>query len=581
MSTFDRYYLGELAFLREMGKAFAGDHPAIAGMLAERGADPDVERLLEGFAFLTARIRQRLDDALPEVLEHFVAALLPQALRPMPATTMIAMTPRAGVVRGRTLVPKGTQLGARPVDGTTCTFHTTQDVELVPAILTGQRIDDATSQRPALALTFELQGSSNEAFFHERGIRLHFHGELATASHLYYWVRRHCVRIVVSDETGASETLDPSVIVPLGFDASESLVPWPRIANGAYRLLSEWMTYPSKFLFVDVVGLDRITKLKGSKIGMRFEFHAPPPAPARIPNDVVRLNVTPAVNLFPTSADPVRGDGTNAAALLRASGLPANHAEVFSVESVVGVVNRTGERKTHRPFHEFVHAGEANAPYYVLSREPSPVDDGIHVSIALGSPRNTRAMSDQETLSVELLCTNRSLPSQLRVADVCVPTRLTPGSFTFENIALVSKPQRPPLGEAVNDRLASHLHVHRRSLTEVGTLRQLLSIYNVPERSDEPRARANRRRIDALRSAKSTSSVRIVEGAPVRGLSLTLEVDEASFGSTGEVFLFGEILERSLAELVPVHGFLDIAFVLHPSQTRIEWQARLGSVPIL
>lgn len=577
--SFDKYYLGELAFLREMGKSFAEVHPAVARMLAERGADPDVERLLEGFAFLTARIRQRLDNALPEVLEHFVSVLLPQSLRTTPATTMIAMAPKPGVVRGRTLVPRGTPLASRPVDGTPCAFRTTQDVELVPVTLTAQRIEDATSQNPALVLSLDVMAGAQEAFFHERGLRLFFHGELATASHLYMWVRRHCKRVVISNEKGQQVTLPRDALVPVGFDDDTALVPWPRVANSAYRLLSEWMTYPAKFLFVDVLGLTRAAELGVGKLTMRFEFDRPPPSPARIPNDVVRLNVAPAVNLFTTSADPVRGDGTNAPVLLRASGLSALHAEVFSVESVVGVVNRTGERVTHLPFHELGHAGQKDA-YYTLHREHSPVDDGIHVSIGLGTPRDAKAIPEQETLSVELVCTNRSLPQALKIGDVCVPTRSTPGSFTFENIALVSRPQRPPLGELAHDRLASHLVVHRRTLTEASCLRQLLSIYNVPEKSDEPLARSNRRRIESVRATRAQSSVRIVDGAPVRGVSLDIEIDETAFGSLGEAYLFGEVLERALSELTPVNGFLRTSFILFPSQTRLEWKARIGSIPI-
>ena len=56
---FNKYYQDELTYLRELGKEFAAAYPAIAPLLAERGADPDVERLLEGVAFLTGRIRQK------------------------------------------------------------------------------------------------------------------------------------------------------------------------------------------------------------------------------------------------------------------------------------------------------------------------------------------------------------------------------------------------------------------------------------------------------------------------------------------------------------------------------------------
>src|SRR5512141_2299308 len=100
---FSKYYQSELAFLRGMGKEFAAAHPELAGLLAERGGDPDVERLLEGFAFLSARIRERLDDAVPELIHDLTEILLPHYLRPVPACTVVEFQPVAGALRARHL----------------------------------------------------------------------------------------------------------------------------------------------------------------------------------------------------------------------------------------------------------------------------------------------------------------------------------------------------------------------------------------------------------------------------------------------------------------------------------------------
>ena len=89
---FNKYYQDELTYLRELGREFAAAYPAIAPMLAERG-DPDVERLLEGVAFLTGKIRQKLDDELPEVIHSIAALLFPHYLRQIPATSVIEFTP--------------------------------------------------------------------------------------------------------------------------------------------------------------------------------------------------------------------------------------------------------------------------------------------------------------------------------------------------------------------------------------------------------------------------------------------------------------------------------------------------------
>src|SRR5207248_4042903 len=112
---FSKHYQSELGYLRAMGKEFALVNPSIAGLLAERGGDPDVERLLEGFAFLTARIRERIDDEIPEVVHALTDLLLPHYLRPLPACSILEFTPVAGALRGKHRIPRGTEIATAPV----------------------------------------------------------------------------------------------------------------------------------------------------------------------------------------------------------------------------------------------------------------------------------------------------------------------------------------------------------------------------------------------------------------------------------------------------------------------------------
>src|SRR5262245_30102481 len=138
---FNKYYQDELTYLRELGREFAGAYPAIAPLLAEKGGDPDVERLLEGFAFLTGKIRQKLDDELPEVIHSVAALLFPHYLRQIPAASIIEFTPLPNVVREKLTVARNAEVGSVPVDGTSCRFRTTQDVELLPLAIEDIRIE--------------------------------------------------------------------------------------------------------------------------------------------------------------------------------------------------------------------------------------------------------------------------------------------------------------------------------------------------------------------------------------------------------------------------------------------------------
>src|SRR3954469_17531868 len=83
-----RFYSEELTHLREMGAEFAQDFPKIAARLGLEGmevADPYVERLLEGFAFLAARIQLKLDAEQPRLIAHLLESLYPNFLAPVPS----------------------------------------------------------------------------------------------------------------------------------------------------------------------------------------------------------------------------------------------------------------------------------------------------------------------------------------------------------------------------------------------------------------------------------------------------------------------------------------------------------------
>src|SRR5262245_32670078 len=146
---FNKYYQDELTYLRELGREFAAAYPNIGPMLAERG-DPDVERLLEGMAFLTGKIRQKLDDELPEVIHSVAALLFPHYLRQVPATSVVEFTPLPNVVREKLVVPRGTEVGSVPVDGISCRFRTTQQVELLPLVIEDVRVDTGAQLEQSL-----------------------------------------------------------------------------------------------------------------------------------------------------------------------------------------------------------------------------------------------------------------------------------------------------------------------------------------------------------------------------------------------------------------------------------------------
>ncbi|WP_164001259.1 type VI secretion system baseplate subunit TssF [Pyxidicoccus caerfyrddinensis] len=582
---FSKYYLSELSYLREMGRAFGLANPSVAGLLVERGADPDVERLLEGFAFLTARIRERVDDDVPELVHGLTELLLPHYLRPLPASTIVEFSPHLRALRGRSRLAAGAEVASQPIDGTSCVFRTTSDVDLLPLQLTDALLDRASITSPVLRLFFQTTEQGRAEVFRPQGLRLFIHGEMSAASVVLLWLLRYCrqVRVRGASSEGEGFKLPANAIHPVGFDRDFKLLPWPRASEG-YRHLQEYLTLPEKFLFFDVRGLDAAAGVKDERFEIAFHLERPPPLDARIHREMFRLHCAPAVNLFNVPSDPVLHHVLDKEHLLRASDLPANHAEVYSVDTVTGLQAGRNERRLYRPFFEFSHTsgGDAEQAFYRLRRAHSPLDDGIDTYITLETPRNVApVLGSEEALSIDLTCTNRSLPSRLQVGDLTASTAASPTQAKFKNISPVSRPARAPLGSELHWRLLSHLAINQHSLADAAALRRLMDLYNFHSLTDNLAARASRLRINAIRAVETKPVTRFLEGAPLRGHKTRVDMDEENFMGVGDSFLFGCILEELLASHVTINSFNELSIRLHPSQTEYTWLPRNGTQTLL
>ncbi len=575
---FSKYYQTELTYLRELGREFAAQNPSLASPFAERGGDPDVERLLEGFAFLTARIRERIDDALPEVIQALTGLLLPHFARTIPAVSIVAFEPHHSALRGRHRVEAGTELGARAVEGTTCLFRTIGDLDLLPLRLSAAHLDRSHSDEPSLTLSFLTSEAGRAATLHRDGFRLFLHGPLSQAALLAHWLDHHLVdvRYVAAD---GERSLGRSVVRRAHQDTS--LIPWPAVAPVGFRFLQEYFSFAEKLLFFEVGGLERLAPQGPGEFNLRFVFHRPPKLPERIESSQFRLHCAPVVNLFPVSADPLVHDWRQHEYLLRASGVDPRHAEVYSVEEVVGLRGAKRGRLSYRPFFDYAHVTEPEPAFFALRQARSPVDGGVDTYLSVLTPRDVAPSLEEETLSVDLWCTNRGLPAELRVGDISVPTPRSPTVAKFSNITRVSRPVPPPLGSELHWRLVGHLGLNLSSLGQVETLRSFLGLYNLHPRVDQQLGRSNELRGASVRRVQMTPAQRLLEGGLVRGVQTVVELDEASLAGAGDAALLGLVLDQLFADRVSMNSFHQLTIRLHPSRASWTYAPKTGLEPLL
>ncbi len=586
MSDFSGYYQDELSYLRELGREFAHAHPALAPMLAERSGDPDVERLLEGVAFLTGRVRQRLDDELPQAIQGIAQLLFPDLVRPMPAASILELVPLPTVLRERVVVPAGTEFASVKVDGTACTFRSSTDCELVPWTIDDVRLTALANGKHELRIELKMPLGMAIGPLGANVVRLHLAGDRRTSLGLLMWILEgakkapHAASLVVGDREIA---LGRDAIRAVGFGEDEALLPSTSLSYPAPRLLQEYFALPQKFAFVDVIGVSRIAEVdpKASRVAIALRFDEPPPADVRITRDAIKLHCVPVVNVFATTAEPIALDAARSEYVVRPAGLPAAHAEVYAIVRAEGI-GAGGARSELGSFFDFSHAGSPEEKaFYTPYVRPSVVGDGSDTVITFGTARDSGVVPNAEAVSVDILATNRALARGLRAAEICVPTASSPAVATFKNLSAPTPCVPPPFGREQQWRVVAHAVMNLSAITDVRVLRAAIEVYNFQARVDAQAARANELLLAALQAVRVKPAEQLYRGAPVRGVAIDVDLADAGFSGAGDMFLFGAVLDRFFASYVSINSFSRTSVQGVPSKHRFAWPARNGSLTLI
>ncbi|MGQ9695131.1 MAG: type VI secretion system baseplate subunit TssF [Thermodesulfobacteriota bacterium] len=575
----NKYFQEELANLKELGAEFAKAHPSLAPMLSGPSADPDVERLLEGVAFLIALLRQKLDDEFPELINEVMQIIWPHYLKPLPSTTLIAFTPKS-ILKQSLIIPQGIQIASVPIEGTSCIFQTAYEVEIHPLQILDISFVQPAGKPPAIKILLELSGLKLSAWQPQK-LRFFIAGEYAAAADLYFLLRRHLQQITFRPlEKGNICQLPPTSLRPVGFSLAEGLIPYPTHAFPGYRVLQEYFICPEKFLFLDLVDWDRWqNRGEGNRFEINFEFGELPFLPARPKKDNFFLFVTPAINIFPYEADPILLDHRLTHYLIKPAGFHPEHYQVYAVEKVTGFVQGTAEERIYAPF-ELFNPDPQSRPAYHVSIKQSPINNGLDFYLSVAYPPGS-GLPSAETLSIQLLCTNGSLPENLRVGDIVRPTNNTPEYVDFRNISPPTPSIFPPLGTNLLWRLLAHLSLNYLSLARVENLRALLELYLFPETRERAATLANKRRIAGIQSLEAVPSDRLVSGVLMRGQEIKLKMRQDHFASPGDLYLFGCILDHFLGGYASLNTYIRLSMQEILKGDLYQWPARIGDHPLI
>lgn len=567
-----QYYQKQLGVLRELAVEFSKKHPALAPMLSGKSPDPDVERLLEGTAFLSGLMEQRLDDEFPEIVHSLLRLIFPHYLRPIPSMTILAFSPKKAL-RETLAVPAGVQAASIPVGETSCLFTTSCPVELHPMTLGEAALVPGGQGAARLVLRFDMQGPTLEAFKAD-SLRLHLTGDFAQAADRLRLVFDKTRSVTIRPKDGAPVALGAGAVKMVGFSAEESTLPYPSQSFPGYRIIQEYFILPEKFLFFEVTGLSAWKTRKGSSFELVFDM---PDAGADLPSvktEDFALYCTPAVNLFPHEAEPILLDHRLPEYRVIPSGGAAGGYAVYAVERVTGSARGGAKEREYAPFELFNPQAEAG-PVYAVHQRLSPLggEPEIHLSAAYppGEP-----VPGVETLSIQITCTNGSLPESLQLGDVSKPTESSPVLADFRNIRPTTAVRKPPLGKDGLWRLLSHIFINYLSLASADNLRSLLKLYVFEDTLDRAAVLAAHKRIDAVANFTVKRETRLVGGVLMRGQTLDLTLDPAGFAGPGDQRLFASILDYFLAGYAAVNCYTRLVETDVLNKERRTWPTRIG-----
>jgi type VI secretion system protein ImpG len=616
--NFLKYYNQELDFIRRMGGEFAEEFPKIAGRLgldAFECSDPYVERLLEGFAFLAARVQLKVDAGFPRFTQHLLQMIYPHYLAPVPSMTIVQIQPNLGEgsLAAGVKIPRGSQMRSNIGKGeqTACEYRTAHDLTLWPLRLTEAKYLDSAAAVANLGapgrdgvkagLRLRLQSTAGILFnqLSLEALPLFLRGA-EVAFPLYEQLLANVIGLVVQPVKKPApwrEVLPAASVRPLGFDADQSLLPYAGRSFQGYRLLQEYFAMPERFLFIELRDLPRaFSRCADSELDLIFLFNRSVPGLAdTVGASHFNLFCTPAVNLFPKHADRIHLSPATAEFHIVPDRTRPMDFEVYDVNEVLGYGTGAEPEREFLPFYQLRdrHIPREPRAYYMLTREQrrlSPAQRrkgprtsyiGSEVFISLVDAEQAPFSSSLKQLGLQLLCTNRDLPLQMPAGVGQSDFSLQAGA-PVESIRCLAGPTRPRPSNAHGEtawRLISHLSLNYLSLInndrEEGptALRQLLKLYSD---AGEPHIR---KQVEGLQSIRSTPIISPVShGGPItfaRGLELTITFEESAFQGSG-VFLLGAVLEHFLCQYVSINSFTETVVKTVERGEVIRWPARLG-----
>ncbi|WP_121632429.1 type VI secretion system baseplate subunit TssF [Tropicibacter alexandrii] len=639
--AFRDLYNTELALLKERARDFAQEYPGLAdrlGGLLEENLDPTVAGLLEGSAFLAARVQLKMAEEFRGFTREMLDQLLPGLMEPTPSVMMVrARVPcdDPDVVNG-VHFDRGDYIEARYLDAekrVPCRFSLSGPLSLWPLEIAelrylsspgqvgavGQEIAKGT--RAGLLLDIArlgiggvADGTANLTELTADALTFRLMGPFEDAVALYEQIFCGRVRASLRWQNALGDdvfmTLPPHAIEQIGFGEDEQVLRHDARLFRGFALLRDMFVFPRSFLGFRLTGLRNLwPRIPGANLQLVFEFDTSNHRLAtQLDRDHLTLNAAPAINLFEETAGSIRLDRKRHEHVVTPLSSPVTHYEFHRLTDVLAHYKGSQNWTRVLPLYALPKDGSnpRTALYFTQRRRRRrQTSQELRHGVSRYRYRGTETLislyepPDEEPaqrLEVRGLCSNRHLPEYLPIKQgsddfyfcdetsiklACIegPTLPRDSLADLEN----STAHRNKAGD-VYWRLISHLSLNaygilgRDGTESAAALREMLTLFaDLSDTFTEAQIAG----LHLVETRQVTASIPHPEGYhTARGVEVTLTFDEDAFEGSG-VMLMGAVLDRFLAEYVSVNSFTKTVIRTRQRGHVKTWPPRLGGGHIL
>lgn len=567
------YFQKELTYLYETRKLFIQKYPKLAPFLAHNSKDPDVERIIENLAVLTSKIHQEMDQNIPYIAESLINIIAPNYTSALPSLSMQEFQMDKKSKEKHIFIPKGTYVKSIPINKCECIFKTIYDVFLYPL-----SIEDAflgsDRQYQTLNLNFKINESKDFDLCDINLARLNIYlgDDIYTSSNLLLYLHLYLKELkIISLDTNQEFKLSIYDVKTMGLSPDESTLSYNELGFEAFSLLREYFFLPEKFNFIAITGLEALKECKGKSFNIEFKFNKHLPKNCILRKELFSLGVTPIVNVFQKSAEPIINHHNRDGYRIFVDRSQLDSYEIINILQVKAHNSDTGRRilKSYNHFERFEFLKENKNEFYSIADKINSRGD-TYKEISFFS-----TSSQTETITIEALCCNKNLPTLLNIGDIQTSDIKDVRTKNIKN----PSPMRKYNADNLLWKLVSILSFNYQTMLNKTSFFNVLEAYSFLE--DKENVETYKLLKESIVDIQGKSTYLVDGYITKKGILTIFYIKDSNFYSLGEVYRLGLILSKFLSSFASINSFCELKIRCLDSKETLYYSANFGKKPIL